>query len=453
MTAPCRLPDAPILPPRPAALPADASPLAGLRRALANPLSTVPDAAFRDATMSFRVLNRRVHYVLAPDLIEQVLRNRTGHYGKSRLQERLLGPLIGKGLLASEGEEWRKRRLLLAPLFRPAAVAERTAEITDVFHDLLDGWGREAAVRDADKVFRPAVFRLIAHLAGGEAMATRSADLYEALETYLEIMGKPDLGDALMLPPWVPKRGMLRARRAVRRLRALIRDVVKTPHAADGSVLSFLRGEEPASVIDEMATLLFAGHEATASAIAWTLYLLSLDQAAQARVRAELNSYDPAAFPSGAQALTTWTGRAIAESLRLYPPSLVMARDSRLDHTLGDAHIAKGDTLLVSPWVTHRHCAVWQEPDRFRPTRFWRNPLHPEEIGHHRFAHIPFGGGPHVCLGAALADLIIRIALRSVLSRYEVEPVSNAVISPVARITLRADGGLPLCFRARPRSV
>lgn len=453
MTAPCRLPDAPIVPPRPAALPADASPLAGLRRALDNPLSAAPAAAFCEATVSFRMLSRRVHYVLAPDLIEQVLRNRAGLYGKSRLQERLLGPLIGNGLLASEGEGWRRRRLLLAPLFRPAAVAERTAEITAVFHDLLDGWGREAVVRDADKVFRPAVFRLIARLAGGEAMATHSAELYETLETYLEIMGKPDLGDALMLPPWAPKRGVRRARRAVRRLRDLIREAVLSPHAADGSVLSLLRGEETSAVVDEMATLLFAGHEATASAIAWTLYLLSLDQAAQTRVRAELNSYDPPAFPSGAQALTTWTGRVIAESLRLYPPSLVLARDSRGDHLLGDARIAKNDTLLISPWVTHRHRAVWQEPDRFHPTRFWRNPLHPAEIGPHRFAHIPFGGGPHVCLGAALADLIIRIALREVLRRYRVESVATAVISPVARITLRADGGLPLCFRARPRSV
>ena len=453
MNAPCRLPAAALTPPRPPALPSSASPLAALSRALANPLSAVPEAAFEDATVSFRVLARRVHYMLAPELIEEVLRNRAGRYGKSRLQERLLGPLIGNGLLASEGEAWRQRRLLLAPLFRPAAVAERVTEITTVFNDLLDGWGRETAVRDADRIFRPAVFRLIAHLAGGAAMAARSAELYEALETYLEIMGKPDLGDALMLPPWVPKRGMLRARRAVRRLRALIRDVVEAPGAIDGSVLSFLSGEATDSVIDEMATLLFAGHEATASAIAWTLYLLSRDRAAQVRVRAELNSYDPASFPSGAQALSTWTGRVIAESLRLYPPSLVMARDARLDHRLGEARIAKGDTLLISPWVTHRHQTVWQEPDRFRPTRFWLNPLRPEEIGPHRFAHIPFGGGPHVCMGAALADLIIRIALREVLRRYQVENVANAVVAPVARITLRADGGLPLCFRARPDKV
>ncbi len=434
---------------------------ARLRQVMHNPLSAFPADVYEQPIVTVKRFGQATHFVADPTLLRAVLGDRDKRYGKSRLQRRLLGSLLGQGLLAAEGDLWRQRRLHVAPLFQPDALRGRVPRLRERVAAAVALWGdqQQPFTIDLENAIRRLVFEALAEIIGGPAMVQEAEDLRRDLDHYLAVMGQPDIADALNLPPLLPKAGAASARRALLRFRRTLQRLVKdrSDHSRYGTtgghhLLDVLLSVAPHhtqgdgdAVVDELATFLFAGHEATATAAAWMLYLLTVYPQWMDRLRTEMADHDIMDLPLGIKGRDYVIGQIFTETLRLYPPSLILARDSLSDHHLHDTPIATGDSLLISPWILHRHRALWRDADMFDPLRFAPGGDAPDD----RFAWLPFGGGPHVCIGAQLAELIVRLIVETVCWRYDSAVVPTARPIPLARITLKADGGLPVVLSPR----
>ncbi len=210
-----------------------------------------------------------------------------------------------------------------------------------------------------------------------------------------------------------------------------------------------LRAEGPdglnrSEIEDNIITFIGAGHETTARALGWTLYLLAKAQQERARVEAEIDAF----FADGGDDLPPqewlaklpYTRAAFEEAMRLYPPAPSINREAAVDDSYGDLKIAKGTAVLVMPWVIHRHRLYWQEPDAFKPSRFW--PENRDQID--RFQYLPFGAGPRVCIGASFALQEAVIALAILLREHRFDVLETTKPWPVQKLTTQPQGGLPM---------
>jgi cytochrome P450 len=272
----------------------------------------------------------------------------------------------------------------------------------------------------------------------------------EALEVYLETQGKVSVLRTLGLPNWFPTPGNLRARGPLKFFRKELLGLIARrraqlaadPASARHDFLDLLlttRDPEggalfgEAEVFDNVLTFIFAGHETTSNALAWALYLLSLHPASEARAAGEAAATDDLASLS-------YTRMVLEETMRLYPPAPIISRDSIGSDTLGGFAIRPKTSIMISPWVLHRHRKLWTDPDYFDPERF--APGRKEKI--HRFAYLPFGVGPRVCIGMGFAMQEATIILSSILRRFRLELVIDHPVEPQARITLRPRYGVKM---------
>ncbi|MGZ6023117.1 MAG: cytochrome P450, partial [Rhizomicrobium sp.] len=284
----------------------------------------------------------------------------------------------------------------------------------------------------------------------------------KAILVYLETLGRIDMLGLLGLPRWVPTPDRVRAAPALRyfrhemeglieRRKALIaRDADSAPndlltllltaHDPEGGTLFSDR-----EVFDNVMTFVFAGHETTANALAWTLYLLSQFPDTDAQVAAEVRGVDGARIASGDLPELPFTRAVLEESMRLYPPAPFVSREAVAADTVGGIAIRPRTSVLISTWILHRHRLLWERPDEFDPARFL--PGQRERI--HRFAYLPFGAGPRICIGMGFAMQEAMVVLAAITRRYRLELEPGHEVHPLARITLRPEGGLKmrLCRR------
>jgi cytochrome P450 len=204
--------------------------------------------------------------------------------------------------------------------------------------------------------------------------------------------------------------------------------------------------EAAALVLSNAVTFLVAGHETTANAITWTLYLLSEQPQAQAWAAEEARDALGAESPAKALSRLTYLKWVLEEAMRLYPPVPRIERQALEDDRLGDLAVRKGELVGVWPWVVHRHEALWEEPDVFNPENF-----SPEaRAGHHRFQYLPFGAGPRICIGAQFATAEALLILAEWLARFVFAPMPGRAVEVTSDLTLRPKGGLPLRLSLRP---
>ena len=215
-------------------------------------------------------------------------------------------------------------------------------------------------------------------------------------------------------------------------------------------LLAVPEGDDPPAsakeVRDQVATIFTAGHETTANTLAWTFYLLSQHPADLVRLEDELDRV-MADRPVRAEDVADlpFTKMVIEEAMRLYPPAHTMSRAALGPDRLGDIELKKGSNVLIVPWLLHRHRKLWDRPDEFRPERFA-----PEEIATRpRFAYIPFGAGPHICIGAAFAMTEAILCLATLAKRFRLTLAPGTVVEPVGQITLRPKHGLPMRVERR----
>jgi cytochrome P450 len=395
----------------------------------------------------------RAHVAFGPSEIEEVLVERAADFRKS-FGTRMLIPLLGRGLLTAEGDEWLRHRRLASPAFHRARVEGYGRTMARYAEDSADAWLEGQAV-DLHDEMTALTLRIVARTLFDADVTAR---IEEVARLGTEIQDFYYLRFAslrFLIPTWLPTPGNRRLGAATRRLDDVVYRIIRDrrPDEDRGDLLSMLlqaRDEQGAGmserqVRDEVMTLLLAGHETTALALTWAFLLLDRNPEARDRLEAELATVlgsEPAA-PEDLPALP-YTQAIVNETLRLYPPAYVTGREAVRDTTIHGTPIPKGHIVLISMYTTHRDERFFPEPDAFRPER-WLDGL---EKRLPRGAFIPFGLGSRKCIGSSFAKMEATLVLGTIARRWRFELVP-AEIATQPSITLRPAAAMP----GRMRSV
>ena len=433
--------------------PAEGASARSIARALGdNALLAFPPEAFEEEVVIRNFFGRRQVILSRPASIHHILVDNPANYRRTPATIRMLRPLLGKGLLLSEGEDWRYQRQTVAPAFTPRTIpmlARHIAQATGALIDELADWRGRPVDLLAQMQF------LALEIAGRSmfslAMDRHGAELREFVAGYAEHLGRPTLLDFL-LPLPIPSPREFARRRFRRRWMALIGRLIaerreRAPDGAPGDLFDVLSTEErdPDRLADQFATLITAGHETTAVALFWALYLVAAKPEVEARIAAEAAPLDLGP-EQAAEALPTlvYARAVVQEALRLYPPAFTLARQARRADTAGGIPIPARAVVLIAPWVLHRHRRLWDQPERFDPARFLPDAPPPE-----RCAYLPFGMGPRVCIGAQFALTEATLVLAAMIRAFHIERVDTDPVVPIAIVTTQPDH--PPLFRLAPR--
>ena len=412
------------------------------------------ERAFSEWHIKRNVFGHTVHIPLHPDAVQHVALDNAANYGKPRLVKQILEPTIGQGLLSSDGELWRRQRKIVSASFTPPAVDALVPVFGKVAQSAADEWqpGRRDMAASATaatmQVISQALFSGDSRLTSPEAMRHISRALEAVTEARIQVI----LG--LPLVPVTP-RGW-RGRAGQQYLRRTIGKVVRErlePGAPDDFVAGiaralmeqFPREQALDLAVDNAITFYLAGHETTANAISWTLFILSSLPELQEQAAAEAAQAVSDGIDSKLPERLPLLRAIVEETMRLYPPAPRFDREAIGADQLGDIEIAPGDIVSIWPWLIQRHTKLWDEPDRFDHTRF----LGPARKHWRRFQYIPFGAGPRTCVGARFAMAEALTILAVWLAKWRFGPVEGWSVETSGMVTLRPKGGLPLMLQPR----
>ena len=426
-----------------------------ITRFVKNPLRSLPRAVYEQPIVTYGRKRPLVAWVTGPDLVEQILVKRPDLFVKTRLDKRVLRPLIGEGLLTADGDHWRWQRKLASPLFRPGDVLAYVPAMVQAADEQIARWRSKGATHLApvERDMTDTTFAVIARTILAGIDESEAAEIQRTGHAYIApIMWA--VASALMLFPehwWHPGRGkMLRAGREGRAVvQALLDKRRASGVTGDDLVARMLAARNPDTgepmtddqLVDNLGTFLLAGHETTAKALTWTLYLLARSPEWQQRVRDEVQNVT-GGKPVTAADLPNLpiTQRVLKESMRLYPPVPAMTRVNREATDLGGIALPQPALIVIPVFAVHRHKALWDDPDRFDPDRF----LPENEARMQRTQFMPFGAGPRVCIGAAFAMNEATAILATFLQSVRFDWDGRHKPEPVSRVTLHPKGGMPL---------
>jgi len=425
-----------------------------------NALLAFPPQAFEDDVVFRRFFGRQQIILNRPLGIHHILVENPQNYRRTRGTIRMLRPLLGNGLLLSEGEDWKHQRRTVAPAFAPRTIpllARHVATAADA------AVARLAASEEAPIDLLTAMQGLALEIAGTSmfslAMERHRRELRDLIIRYSAGVGRPTPLDFL-LPLAIPSpRDLLRRRvrrrwvRLISRIIAERRDKASAAAPADlFDLLSTARDPESGAplsaddLVDQVATLITAGHETTGVALFWSLYLIAAAPAAQERLAAEVAALDLG--PDKADETLprlVYTRAVVHEALRLYPPVYAIVRQARSADNADGIDLPAGAIVFIAPWVLHRHRRLWAQPEVFDPARFLPGSPVPD-----RFAYLPFGIGPRVCIGAQFALTEATLVLAMMLQAFEIRCADSEAVAPVGIVTTQPDH--PPLFTLRPRN-
>lgn len=434
------------------------APLPLLLTARRNLIAIWPDEAFEWDTFTHRLLRRLVVVCNDPDAVRQAFVDGHETYqAKSPQQRHALAPLIGDGLFISDGETWKRRRRIVAPLTHismldalgpamTAAAGQRAA----AWHQAGDGGEINVLAEMAEMTAQ-----IIAGAVFGRRLGPQAASAFvAAFSEYQALVGQLDVISLLGLPDVIPRLHGRRVLKAATRIHhivdGLIADIIAAGDPDDTSLVAAMRragAEAGEAALDltalrnEASVLFMAGHETTANTLAWVWFLLSQDAATEARLHEEVDRVlDGRAATHADVAALPFTRAVIEETLRLYPPVPVQARRAGQDGRIGDHEVPAGSLVVLVAWLLHRHRRLWDDPDGFRPDRFL-----PGGSGiPSRYAYVPFSIGPRVCTGAAFALTEAIICVATLAQHFSLRLRPGWAVTPVCRLSLRPGRELPM---------
>jgi cytochrome P450 len=384
-------------------------------------------------------LNRAV-IMSHPALVEEVLVTRNQSFRKNPATRRL-GTVIGRGLLSADGEAWRRQRRLTQPAFHRTRVAAAGEVIVEYAQRQLAQW-RTGETRDVHQEMMELTLQIACKTFFGADVASDMQVVRQATVAIGAHFMSRLRSLLFLLPDTVPTPGNLRFLRAVRQLDALVYRFIRERTEDQGDLLSMLLASEmsPTEIRDEVMTFFLAGHETTALALTWALYLLALHPAAASRVRDEVQMVLNGRAPTVEDvSQLQYTRATVDETLRMYPPAYLQGRQALHDVSIGGHPINRGTTVLMSQWLIHHDPRFFDEPWTFRPER-WLDGKLVQQLP--RFAYFPFGGGQRQCIGYAFAQLEAVLILASLAQRLRLELAPDQRIDTQALITLRPKYGL-----------
>jgi len=394
------------------------------------------------------------YLVVHPSGVERVLRTENHLYGKVAWHNACFKQLLGRGLATSEGDRWLSRRRLLQPAFHRDAVASMASTMVAAAEETASRWHQvpPGQIIDVSREMMRLTLSVAARSLLGVDASEDAARIGPAIDqTLLHVFRR--LESMVAFPLIVPTPANRRFLEARGELDAWIMEMIRRRcqersggpnfldillEARDAETGEPLRDRE---LRDEVMTMLMAGHESTSVALTWAWYLLDRHPNVFDAVRAEVDEV------VGARQIELddlprlkMTSMVVDETLRLYPPAWSTSRSPVRDDEIGGRRIPRGKYVIVSPFVTHRHPAFWDDPEAFRPERFSRG----IPSGEARFAYLPFGGGPRQCMGAQFALTEARIVLATLASRFRPKLLAGHDARPDPSITLRPLGGMPM---------
>ncbi|WP_417726302.1 cytochrome P450 [Roseovarius sp.] len=424
--------------------------LASLRAARRNILSIIPAIATRQPMVSGRT-GKRWHMVMDPGAIRRMLLEELDNYPKSIVTKNLLRPAIGESLFIAEGAHWRWQRRTAAPVFSHRNVMNLAPIMTAAAEQSaarVAAAGSHAVDMAADMV--RTTFDVIADVTfSGDGMFDVNS-VHRGIDAYISEAGRISLFDILGFPDWVPRPGRIMSGGSIAEMKRVADQAVdarrtRGPKRVPDLLDLMLEGEDPetgrrmntAELRDNLLTFIVAGHETTALTLGWSLYLCAYDQAVQDRARAEAQAVLQGRAATGQDvARLPYIRQIIDEALRLYPPAGIISRTAQTADTLCGREIRPGDTVIIPIYALHRNHLLWPNPDRFNPDRF------ADRKSIERYAYLPFGDGPRICIGASFALQEAVIILATLLSRFRFTPVPGRDPDPVMILTLRPQGGV-----------
>lgn len=429
-----------------------------LWKLLDNPLEAWPRAVYEEPYFQ-RGDAQVLLYACDPAMLKDIFLDKAEAFPKDWMFDRVTKPALGEGLLTAQGDHWRWQRRAAAPGFRPDSVAAMTPIMVQAAEAALQRWRDkgEGARLDIATEMTGVTFQVILDtmLSGGEGIDVPIAA--RKITDYLETLGKIGVPDLLQWPTWTRVASAPRGYRAMVYLKAMVDRMVarRRQESPRGDLVDLLMqakdpetGRQMDDVLlrDNLLTFIGAGHETTALALTWSLYLLGSHPPTAAKVRAEI------AAVAGDETIThahverlTYTRQVVQESMRLYPSLPMMTRMAGEDVEAGGVAMKKGTFIFIPVYAIHRHRLLWRDPDVFDPDRFAPD----ESAGRHRFSYLPFGAGPRVCIGQTFA-MIEAVAILATLARgVTLEPDPGHRIRPMMRVSMRPEGGMPMTLRLR----
>jgi cytochrome P450 len=424
-----------------------------------NALGLFAPQAFEEEVVYRRFLGRQQIILSRPAGIHRVLVENPENYRRTAGGIRILRPLLGKGLLLSRGEDWKHQRRTAAPAFAPRTMPLLARHVATAAAAAVTRLGRSAE----QPVDLLAAMQFLALDIAGRSMfsleiARHGRELRQLIKEYAVRLGRPTLFD-MLLPPTIPSPRDFARWRFRRRWLDLIRRLIadrrgQTADMAPRDLFDLLAAERdpesgapftPARLADQVATMIVAGHETTGVALFWSLLSLAMAPAVQERLAAEADRFDLGP-DNAAVALPglVYTRAVVQEVLRLYPPAFTIARQAIAADDAGGVAIPARTVVLIAPWVLHRHRRLWHDPDRFDPDRFLPGAPPPD-----RFAYLPFGAGPRVCIGAQFALTEATLVLATMVRAFRISRADDTPVRPRGVVTTQPDHSPPFLLYPR----
>lgn len=432
-----------------------------LRAMRENALAAHDEENFKADIIVQRILWRRMFIINEPSAIRHVLLDNAANYTKSEVGRRLLEPGLGRGLLTSEGETWRRHRRIMAPSFDPRSVAGYAPIMTAVTEELLARWDALPEPRETDAA--AAMMHATLHIISRAMFSSDSDEIVDTVERGVnryQNTVRPSLLDLLHVPLWLTRLIAPKPAQGIfdefdKKVDRLLTERGRKPDAEPKDLLARLLaardsegggGMTAQEVRDQVVTIFMAGHETTSQALSWTWYLLAQHPAVERKLHAELAAVLGGRTPRYEDIGNLRYARmVIEESMRLYPPAHTMGRQPiAADEVLGH-RIPAGAEVLIMPWLLHRKPSLWENPERFEPERFEPK----RAAARPRFAYIPFGAGTRICIGAAFAMTEAVLILATIAQRYRLQLKPGHPVEPQGLITLRPRYGIQMMLERR----
>lgn len=440
-------------PPKPATRPDKVSLWQYLRLFRQDILSAQPQRLYRAWMAEFRTPFFRSYLVNQPDLVATVLKKRPEDFPKSGRISEGLRPLLGQSVFLTNGDTWKRQRRIIDPAFEGGRLKQTFPAMQKSADACVERLRtRVGTVLEVEEITSHAaadvIFRTLFSVPIEHEIA---AEVFRKFRSYQREQPLLNLAAFVPLPHWMPRFHSRRTRRAAAEIRELIGRLsrnraaeIAAGTAPDDLATKIMTTPDPVTgrcfdtdeMIDQVAIFFLAGHETSASALAWTLYLMAVNPDWQDRVADEARAQGSITFASMSSLRTSRD--VFRESLRLYPPVPMMVRETSCPERFRDRSLPKGAQIVLSPWHLHRHERLWDRPDEFDPGR-WAT-----ENGRscQREAFIPFSTGPRVCTGAGFAMVEGPLILSTLLRHFRFEPVHDRVPIPTAHLTVRSRDGI-----------
>ena len=451
-------------PPKPPSRPEDASVLTRWRLARTSIFAALKSSLYRAWMAEVKTPVRNAYLVNQPDLVKVALVDRPDDFPKAEVIRRTLYDLLGDSVFVTNGDLWKRQRRMIDPAFAGGRLKEVFPAMLDAAETCvarLDGLAMGEPVEmefETSHAAADVIFRTLF----SEPIETDDAQaVFHAFRRYQRTAPVLSILDLMNAPAWIPRPGRTAARAEGRAIRTLLRKYVDqragevaAGTAPDDLATKIMTTSDPVTgdrfdadeMLDQVAIFFLAGHETSASALAWTLYLLANDQHAQDRVADEVSEALQSRRPEFSDLRQLpFTRNVFREALRLYPPVPMMVRETIRAERFRNRDIAKMSMYILSPWHLHRHERIWPNPDQFDPDRWYK----PEEKEAQTTAYMPFSAGPRVCTGAGFAMLEGVLLLALIVRAFKITAVAGKAPTPVTQLTVRSESGVWLSLKRR----